>query len=1243
MRLTCVEIHGFKSFADRTSLKLPPGLTAIVGPNGCGKSNVIDAVKWALGEQRASALRGKDMLDVIFKGNGARAQRNFAEVSLVFDNADGVLPIDYTEVVITRRLYRSGDSEYLINRQAARLKDVRDLLLDTGLGASAYSVMEQGRIDAVLSANAQERRRIFEEAAGISRYRARRRESELKLARTEQNLLRLGDLVEELEKRQRSLKVQAGRARSFVEARDRSRQLKSLYFAHQWSELGGTMEQQSRDESTLTEAEQGARSEVETARQSVTALQDQLTTVRRSVDETAESFRQATGEVEALGERQTSLRERVADIAERRQLLEGRVLVLQQALADRRQEVEGVGKRLDEVASEAARWEAEVATCSEAHRSAHEALQAWRRSTEERREAALARLGTLTEYRNKRSAAASRHAGLSASRDRLAEQIVVLDGQIEGQAEQQGQLFEKARQLDGDVERVGAELSTRLDREQQLGAELQGLDGRLQDVRENLAAGISRREALQELIQRRDGVSPGAVCLLESDLEGLHGLLVDHVNVPRGLAEAVEVALGSTTQALVVAGRRDGLAALAHLASVKGGQVALIPADSVLPRQGAAEGERLLDHLEVTAHHGVFEALLAHVRLVPDRAALADARPDGVTVWVTPQGELLDERGTLRGGAAGQAGGLVARRAELAELVEACAVLETELGQAAERRGAVLEQLHQARELVGTSRKALRELEGERERALEAERQGAARQQHFERDRALRAADLEKLAGELTELAAVLAEATRLEGEVEAAVAADRLEEARQDQCQREIQSTFVAAQEALAAARLEHSARRERQEALESERRQVQRGADERNEEAKNAQGELESLVGLRGGLEEKLSALDGRCTDLTQERDTRSRALDVARERSTTVTDELAVVQAQVTEREGVLEARAQSLSEHRLASRETAIRRDELQQKVLEELEIDLAETKAPEGEGDEDTNWDDVSAEINVLRERLGRMVNVNLAAVDELADVDERLGVMVTQRDDLVSAQQSLNETINKLNRESRERFVLAFNEVREHFRVIFRKLFRGGKADIALEEGADVLEAGINITAAPPGKDARNITLLSGGERTLTAVGLLFALFRSRPSPVCLLDEVDAALDETNIDRFCSVLEDFLGESQFLVVTHARRTMSYADQVFGVTMQEHGVSKVLSLTIDEYENHGAAGNGSSKRTGSKPLAAGRADALTAEPVHDVVAETDQTSETAASDDGGGAGGVVREQVREALEAEEAGG
>lgn len=1220
MRLTRVEIHGFKSFADRTDLVLPEGLTAIVGPNGCGKSNVIDAIKWALGEQKASALRGKEMTDVIFKGNGARTQRNFAEVSLVFDNADGVLPTEYAEVVLSRRLFRSGESEYLLNRQAVRLKDIRDLLMDTGLGTGAYSVMEQGRIDAVLSANATERRRIFEEAAGISRFRARKRECENKLKRAEQNLLRLGDVVEELEKRERSLKVQAGRARNFLAARDRARELRSMYYAHQWQELGATLAEQDGRLGELIEAEQTARNELDQARGEVGALQERLAGLRGEVDAVAEAFRRATGEVEALSERQASIVERLNDAADRRQVLEGRGAILQRALEERRQEAETVARRLEEVTAEAARFETDVARAGEVLSEAEAALQRWRDATAERRQEALERVGRLTEVRNTRSHLASRHAGLEASRERLASQVAELQQQIDERAARQGELTAAAEALEASLAAADTTVAEQRERQQQLSAELARLDEELAACRESLAAATSRREALEELIASRDGVSPGAVAVLEAGLVGVDGLVIDALKVPRELAEAVEAALGSSTQAVLVRTREDGLAALRHLAQVQGGRVQLVPSEGLVPRQGAALGERLLDRIQVLEHAPVFEALLGHVRLVPDREALAACAADGVTVWVTPAGELLDERGILRGGAAAADGGLVARRAELEELVQRCGELSAELEQRTERRRTDQDALAAAEGRLHEAQREARRLHGERDSARERERQGAERLTALQGERAVQAEDLQRVEQQLGSVAEELAGASGQEAELEAAVAEDRAEEQRQEQRQGELQAAIGKAQEELSFARLEHSARRERQEALEAERRQVQRGVEERQAEAAQTEQELGQLAERRQGLEAEQGQLAERAATLTEERDRQAGELEQRRGASAEVAQELSAAQERVLSLETAAGEAGDQLSNHRMSRQETAIRRDELRQKVLDELEIDLdapttpalpapadearegeptadgAEPQQAAAEGPQDgeaeaaprapvavdaaallpedpesVDWAAIAAEIEELKQRMARIGNVNLEAVDELSEVEERLGFLVGQRDDLVEAGKSLTETIAKLNRESRERFVTAFDEVRGHFQKIFRKLFRGGKADIVLADDEDVLEAGIDITAAPPGKDARNITLLSGGERTLTAVGLLFALFRARPSPVCLLDEVDAALDETNIDRFCSVLEDFLGESQFVVVTHARRTMSYADQVFGVTMQEHGVSKVLSLTVEEYE------------------------------------------------------------------------
>ena len=1230
MRLTRIEIHGFKSFADRTNLDLPPGLTAIVGPNGCGKSNVIDAVKWALGEQKASALRGGEMLDVVFKGNGASGPRNFAEVSLVFDNSDGVLPTDYSEVVLTRRLFRNGESEYLINRKTARLKDVRDLLMDTGLGTGAYSVMEQGRIDAILSANPHERRRIFEEAAGISKYRARRREAESKLNRTEQNLLRLGDVVEELERRQRSLKQQAGRARAYLENRDRIQFLKSRFYVHQYETYGTQLAGQQAAVGEAQEAAEQTRQAVEAVRAEVAVLQQKLTDARQQVDEAAEAFRQASGEVEALTERQTGLRERLAESVERKQMLEARLQGLEAAVAERRREVEAVDVRLASLDEEIVAAEAEAELRTREHAEVEARMIETRRQTEERRAQSLGRLEELTRARNARGEADNRRAALVASRDRLASQVLDLGAQQDQLSAVQGELFSGARDLEATLQVAQERLDTSRTRRDEVQADLAEADELLAERREDLAGNESHRKALDELIERREGVTAGALALLEAQLPGVEGLLVDSLRAPAQLAEAVEAALGASTQAVLVGSRASGLAALEHLRRVQGGRVLLVPRDGLRQREGAAAGQRLLDALEVREHREVFEALLGHVRLVDSRDALLHQAPDGVTVWVTPDGDLLDERGVLRGGqgTGAEEGGLLSRRAERDALAAQCDRLRDDIGKLGAARAGLSHEVDRLEEATRAAETHLRRLEVERDRTSERKRESAQRQRAVHREMASRTSDRRDVEAELDEVEAALAGHRMAEQQLEAAVEEDKREDARFEVVLHELRDELTARHEVLAHARTELSTRKERREALASERRQVERGLEERVHDQEVARQELTQLADRTRSGEEELQRLEERAAALSEERDRRAGALGEAREAAALLTQQQQEIQERVTAAEAAGERAATELSTRRLEAQETDIRRKELRRQVLEELEVDLDEPQVLEepaedeagaeepaepvptvevhpavrlGEAcavtqdeqgrfveldvpvtpvkrkplptleDGSTDWPAVEAEIEELRGRLSRMGNVNLEAVDELAAVEERLNFLVNQRDDLIEAQRSLIETIQKVNKQSRERFETTFAEVREHFRAIFRKLFRGGKADITLEEGEDILEAGIEITAAPPGKDARTITLLSGGERTLTAVGMLFALFKARPSPVCLLDEVDAALDETNIDRFCTVLEDFLGQSQFIVVTHARRTMSYSDTVFGVTMQEHGVSKVLSLSLEEYD------------------------------------------------------------------------
>ncbi len=1207
MRLTSVEIHGFKSFADMTKLHLPAGLTAVVGPNGCGKSNVIDAIKWALGEQKASALRGDEMLDVIFKGNGARPARNYAEVSLVFDNEDHTLPVEFNEVTVTRRLFRSGESEYLINRQPQRLKDVRNLFMDTGLGMGAYSIMEQGRIDAILSADAQDRRRIFEEAAGVSRYRSRRRETEARLERTEQNLLRLGDVIEELEKQVRSLKNQAGRARSYLAARDRLRGLKARFYSHRWEELGARVTELTEAAAAGERQEAEARELLDTCRAEHGALQEALALARTEVDAAAELFRQSTSAAETVATRRAAVQDRLAESEARSGQLQDRLAGLQAALDERRREAEAMAGRLDELRAERSASETGLGERETAGLKAEVALVDWRGADDQRRRTALERQSELTREGNRRADSSARHAASASSHARVGERAAELRRQVQALSDLRGELTAGVQSLESALLEARERLTAAREGRQAAMAGIASLDASLLGLRERFTAADSRRQTLAELIARREGVSRGAVALLESGLPGIEGLVVDRLRAPRKLSEAVEAALGASAEAVLVASRADALGALQFLGEQGAGRVLLLPRDGLRAREGASDGERLLDRLKVLGEHEALEALLGHVRLVPDREALAHCQADGATVWVTLQGEILDERGLLRGGRSGGEGGLVTRQAECDALAAETAELRDQLAALQQTRLGHEQALAEAQEHLLQCEAAARVVEAERQQTAERSRQVGMQAQTLERDLAVTEKDVAAMERTLAEEAAVRDAAAAREQELLALVETDRQLATAAEARREALEQSLSEARAAAAEARLQYSTLRERQQALEGEARQVARAAEERAGELATTQAEITSLGATGLALRQEASELEARELALCEERDAAAGALVERRRTASDVSERLLAAQRLVGTAETGLSVAGEAVSKQRLRQQEATIHRETLREKVREELEVDLAthtlallplpgeepeEGEAPADGADvtasasasasadpELSDWESIEAEIERLRERMSRMGNVNLAALDELAEVEQRLSFLVGQRDDLLAARGTLMDTISMVNRESRERFVETFELIREHFRHIFRKLFHGGRADVFLVEGVDVLEAGIEIVAAPPGKDPRSISLLSGGERTLTAVGLLFALFRAKPSPVCMLDEVDAALDETNIDRFCTVLEDFLGGSQFLVVTHARRTMSYADTLYGITMQEHGVSKALSLTLREYDQKQATAHG----------------------------------------------------------------
>lgn len=1180
MYLKSIELQGFKSFADRTAFEFGPGITAIVGPNGCGKSNVLDAVRWVLGEQSAKSLRGDKMADVIFSGSRSRKPAPFAEVTLTFDNRNGFLACEQPEVSVGRLLYRNGDSEYRLNGAACRLKDIRDLFLDTGVGVDAYSVIEQGRVDLMLQANPVDRREIFEEAAGISRYRTRRVEAQRKLERSQQNLLRLADVIDELEKRLRSVRLAAGKARNFQQHDARLRELRSSFSLAELHQLEVARAAHGAERAQISGELAHGRATLQAQDEQTAALEQTV----READDALERLELRLGEHQSTI---STLCERVSQGTRRLAELELTRDRRRQHAAEIEARAQTTAARIDEEASaleQAVAAEADLAARLLANQSrraeAAGQVEAARGALEREKVAAFEAVRRTTLLGNQRANVEQQCARVAATIARLNERRGQVAAERDGLAAQRGAAGER---LTGLIDAAGG-LRQRLgDEDGRLGElrqERVALEEELSAARQARSALASRLGVLEELDRTLEGVDAGTRAVLgwRDDAPGdggVIGLVADLLRIDDPRVPLLDSVLAAFESHVVVRNAHDFLAELARRGGAPG-PLRVLMLDRLVAPPPRAEYDNAPGVLARAAdwvvcdpqYRVVAEHVLGRVIVVdelPRALALAAGAPEG-HVFVTPVGHAVSSDGRLAHDVVRSASGLISRKTEIrqlrGELDETEALLERgarsrvqneQLASDAElRRAALLDEIAALQREESEARGTLLRLD---EALQRVDREAAA----VDAERAAALRSDEELASQLAVLLA----------EVESA------EQARQDGERRvcELEQTAVALDDALAAASREltdalvargraHERAAAVSAALEELRRQhgqlareqaaAQAEADHAERQMEAAQGEIDSAG--------RSEAAERAAADQCAEEVSRGRA---RRDELRVSIDECAAAlrdsRRRVDEAEG-------ALRQVEVALREADVRRENLISRVRDELGVELEALYdgAPPAEQD----WDAVRAEIDELRQKIARLGHVNLDAIAELDELTPRYENMIAQRGDVSSSIEQLQALITELDDQSKLRFSAAFEQIRAHFQDLFRKLFGGGRADVILENPEAPLECGIEIIARPPGKEPQSISLLSGGEKTMTAVALLMAVFKSHPSPFAILDEVDAALDEANVERFNTLVADFLSQSQFVVITHHKRTMQSADVLYGITMEEPGVSKRVSVRFE---------------------------------------------------------------------------
>jgi chromosome segregation protein len=1155
MKLTRLELSGFKSFADTVTLTFEQGVTAIVGPNGCGKSNVSDAVRWVLGEQSARLLRGGKMEDVIFQGSTARRPVNVTEVSLYLDNSDGDLPIAYREVVVTRRLSRSGQSDYLLNGSPVRLRDIQDLLRGTGLGSDAGVVIEAKMIDLLLSDRADERRSLFEEAAGIGLYRDRKHSTERRLEETATDLQRVEDLIAEVQSQIRSLARQRGKAERSVKLTEEkfavqitlARRLlekltaeaagMELRFAELTELLPAARQRLAEDEQRREEASRGRA-----------AAEGQRTEIARRLGAVRVEIGKLDGDLALAGERLANATARRIRAQEERSQME---LRMQQALVER----DASAADHDAAAVEHERIRGELAGRAEAEEDVRRRLGEQRAQVRQWEQELQARAQMLRSLEGERGALEGELASLREREAGATAHRTGLQGELAGAERRRDHAVERAGFLTHESKRAAAEA----EHARHLVAEAREQEAMHRSDRrraeEALAQLTARRHALEELERDRVGLAPAAAALLSVRDRfdgGILGPLSDFVSTDRDDAELAELLLGDWMHAVLVRDRATVDAVQAWHADQQPGSLVLLPLDP-----------------GPLANHEV-QPLDARLRVEGPAIGWVRTALAGSEVLDTAGRVLRRASGAIFLSGAAAPSGPLRRRAELATLGQEVVRAAAALASAEDAVQATIGRLAERERTLAAAAAAA-------DQAREAERQGTAAREDAIRIAGNLAREMAESEAQLMRVTERLARAEQRLTEIDAALVEGDMSRSRLDQelgggrsCLGELEAEQEAAREQRVHWQVQeaHVAG-----GLRSSEERLQRAAATR-EEAERA---VQSLGGELTQLEADTAALAAQQAEWREAHAERQVALHELEAASGDADSALAAAEATLLSAErGVSAARAaldaESEESHGLQVRltETAGTRRSILERVEAEWRrpFDQLVEQAPMLDLDLETLESEAARVVGAL-EAIGP---VNPLAVEEHADEVKRLDFLTTQRDDLVGARQSLIQAIREIDGTARTMFLETFTAVQANFNRVFQTLFGGGECELRLANPDDPLESEIDIHAAPRGKRTQRIHLLSSGERTLVAVSLLFSIYLTKPSPFCLMDEVDAPLDDANVGRFTRLLDEFKGDTQFLVITHNPRTMQAADAVYGVTMQEPGVSTIVGVRLGEAEH-----------------------------------------------------------------------
>lgn len=1176
-----LELFGFKSFVEKTTLIFEPGVTAIVGPNGTGKSNIADAIKWVLGEQSPKSMRGSKMEDVIFNGTDLQPPLNMTEISLTLSNEGRHLPIDYDEVTITRRLYRSGESEYLLNKTPVRLKDINELLMGTGIGTESYSLLEQGRIDIILSSKPEERRVVFEEASGITRYKTKKDEAMRKLQQTEENLLRLNDIITEVNRQLGSIQRQVNKARRYQEEFERLKLMETQFVYRQHDILKSKQQQ-------FKEQEESYKNEV-------TALENELAKLKQAFGGLKDVLAEVDNEYSQLNNKMTIASTTIEKNEHRISLDKERTFEFKGRVEKLCSDIENTKKRISELEEQHSKLTERL--------DVFESEKSKKAETLSERETSIAEIEkkikeALVEVEQNKTSAVN----MLAEQAHLKNELAKLAANIQNANARLMRLRREKEKTQEEIEKINSTLLIKLDELTQLKTkvtaekeseinlrtacdnltqEIENLEKEIQNKEQIRIAKNSQFNVLEDLSKTFEGFSSAVKAVMRKRQEnpevfsGVHDLVVNLIDVRPGFETCVESVLSEYLQAVIVEDKNTALKLKDYLDTQQIGRVRFIALDSLTEltnnSQATVKINPLKDFVKCDEKYKkVVAYLLNNVFLLPEKENVVNLMEglDFCTRLVAREGELYSRAEMLTRPTQEQGLGLISQKAQMKKLKEEYEEMETIIVQLKEDEKVKTEQhkkmaaeLSELSELLHQETITLSNKDAEKINIEEAKK---------------------KLDDELSLLNLEIAETeqNKIEFEEEETKGKSRLKELEGNSLKNE--QVLLCAQELIkvktqereellviiAEMRTEFSLLHEQEvtlntnhsvltQSLQEQRTNIKEYEQQKQEALRRSQELLQEIVRLQQDnqkIQEEKQKLETQLQEISAKRQS--------------LTSEFDEIQDRIKAKDELLNQKKNLLRDLEVKSVELNYKIETLVNNIHQAYKIELANLVM---ELPQDIDWTKQESEISVLKNKLERLGPVNLAAMEEEEELKERANFLSSQKEDLQSAKESLMQAIQKINKTTRSLFMDTFENTKVAFKEYFRLLFGGGEAQLHLSDEKDVLESGVEIIVRPPGKKLQNITLLSGGEKTLTAIALLFAIFKVKPTPFCVMDEMDAPLDEANVDRFTRVLQEFVKTSQFIIITHNKKTIGMADVMYGVTMEEPGVSKLVSVKFSEYK------------------------------------------------------------------------